>query len=92
MCEEEKSASCYVYMLRCNDGSIYTGWTTDLDARLKAHNTGKGAKYTRARLPVRLAYYERHSEKRQAMHREWEIKQFTRAQKICLIKKFKLDV
>lgn len=76
----------YTYILRCADGTLYTGWTTDLDARLKAHNSGKGAKYTKNRLPVKLVYYEEFSTKEAAMSREWHIKRLKRAEKLQLIK------
>lgn len=75
----------YTYILRCSDDTLYTGWTTDLDRRLLAHNSGKGAKYTRPRLPVVLAYYETFETKEEAMRREWEIKHLTRRQKLNLI-------
>ncbi len=76
----------YTYILRCADGTLYTGWTTNLDARLKAHNSGKGAKYTKNRLPVKLVYYEEFSTKEAAMSREWHIKRLKRAEKLQLIK------
>ena len=76
----------YVYILRCNDDSLYTGWTNNLDKRIKAHSNGKGAKYTRARLPVELVYFEEFETKTEALHREIELKKLTRAQKIELIK------
>lgn len=75
----------YTYILRCSDDTLYTGWTTDLKHRLSVHNSGKGAKYTRPRLPVTLAYYETFETKEEAMRREWEIKQLTRGQKLSLI-------
>jgi putative endonuclease len=71
-------------MLRCSDGSFYTGWTTDLEARVATHNAGKGAKYTRARLPVELVYYEAFATKQEAMSREWHLKRLTHAQKCAL--------
>lgn len=76
----------YTYILECADGTLYTGWTNDLDKRLAAHNSGKGGKYTRARLPVMLVYRESHETKEAAMQREWAIKQLTRAQKLALIR------
>ena len=76
----------YVYILRCNDDSLYTGWTNNLEKRIKAHSDGKGAKYTRARLPVELVYFEEFETKTEALHREIELKKLTRAQKIELIK------
>ena len=75
----------YTYILRCGDGSLYTGWTNDLEKRLASHNSGKGGKYTRSRLPVELVYHEEHDTKETAMRREWEIKQLTRQQKLALI-------
>ena len=59
-------------MLRCRDGSLYTGWTNDLERRLRTHNAGKGAKYTRSRLPVELVYREEFESKEEAMSREWQ--------------------
>lgn len=78
----------FTYMLRCADDSLYTGWTTDLAGRLDAHNSGKGAKYTRSRLPVRLVYFEEFDTKEEAMKREAAIKKLTRAKKECLLKCF----
>lgn len=75
----------YAYMLRCGDGTLYTGWTNDLEKRLAAHNAGRGGKYTRSRLPVELVYYEEHETKEAAMRREWQIKQLTRAEKLALV-------
>ncbi len=77
----------YTYILECADGSYYCGWTNDLKKRLQTHNAGKGGKYTRTRLPVRLAYYEEFETKEEAMSREWHIKQLTRDQKKKLIMK-----
>lgn len=76
----------YVYMLRCRDGSLYTGWTNDLEKRLKAHNSGTASKYTRTRLPAELVYFEEWESKEAAMSREWHIKQLTREEKLKLIK------
>ena len=75
----------YVYLLRCSDGSLYCGWTTDLAARLEAHNSGKGAKYTRSRLPVELVYYEEYEDRHEALSREWHIKRLSREEKLALI-------
>ena len=75
----------YTYILRCADGTLYTGWTNDLQARLKAHNSGKGAKYTKSRLPVELVYFEEFSTKEEAMSREWHIKRLKRAEKLRLM-------
>ena len=83
--EMNMAYSCYVYILRCVDGTFYTGWTTDLEHRLAAHNAGRGAKYTRARLPVVLVYCEAFDGKSAAMRRECAIKRMTRAQKCALI-------
>ena len=80
-------------MLKCSDGTLYTGWTNDLEKRVGAHNSGKGAKYTKARRPVELAYYEEFETKEQAMKREYAIKQLGRKEKQKLIagKKVKLS-
>ena len=75
----------YTYMVKCSDGTLYTGWTTDLEHRVKAHNDGEGAKYTRSRRPVELVYYEEYATKAEAMKREDSIKQLTRKQKEKLI-------
>ncbi len=75
----------YVYLLRCADGSLYCGWTTDPEARLAAHNSGRGAKYTRSRLPVRLAWTEAYEDRHEALSREWHIKQMSHAEKEKLI-------
>jgi putative endonuclease len=75
----------YTYILECGDGSLYTGWTMSLEKRMAAHNAGRGAKYTRSRLPVRLCYYESFTDKIEAQRREWQIKQLTRTEKLALI-------
>lgn len=75
----------YTYILRCADGSYYPGWTTDPERRLKEHNAGKGAKYTRSRLPVEIVHLEEFETKEEAMRRERQIKQLTRQQKQELI-------
>lgn len=75
----------YTYIVKCSDGSLYTGWTNDLEKRIKAHNDGKGAKYTKSRRPVVLAYYEEFQSKEEAMRREWEIKQMSRKKKMRMI-------
>ncbi|MEW8956734.1 GIY-YIG nuclease family protein [Clostridium sp.] len=77
---------CYVYILECGDKTLYTGWTTNLERRIKVHNEGKGAKYTRARLPVSLLYHEEFENKVDAMKREYAIKQLTREKKMKLVK------
>lgn len=76
----------YVYILQCNDNSLYTGYTVDLDERVRCHNKGKASKYTRARLPVKLVYYEVYHEKTDALKREYEIKQFSRKKKLRLVR------
>lgn len=77
----------YVYILRCCDDSLYTGWTNNLEKRVKAHSNGKGAKYTKARLPIELVYFEEFEDKIEAMRREYAIKKLTRKEKLLLIKK-----
>ena len=79
--------AAYAYILECADGTLYTGWTNDLQQRLKAHNGGQGAKYTRSRLPVRLRYFEEFTDKTEAQSREWHIKQLSRQEKMALIDK-----
>ena len=76
-----------MYLVRCADDSIYCGWTTDLKKRVRAHNSGQGAKYTRSRRPVKLVYAEEFAEKREALSREWHLKRLSRAEKIRLIEK-----
>ncbi len=80
----------YVYIVQCKRGSLYTGWTTDLVNRIKKHNNGKGAKYTRGRIPVVLKYYEEFEHKSDALKREREIKKISRSEKIKLIESFDL--
>ena len=77
----------YVYILRCGDGSLYTGWTNHLEERVAAHQAGRGAKYTRGRGPVELAYWECFSTREEAMRREYAIKRLSRADKLKLIEK-----
>lgn len=77
----------YVYILICGDGTLYTGWTNDLNSRIATHNSGKGAKYTRGRLPVKLVYKECFKTRQQAMSREYQLKKLTRQQKLELISK-----
>lgn len=74
-----------VYILRCADGTLYTGYTNDLPRRLKAHQSGRGARYTRSRLPVALAYREEAADKSAALRREISIKRMTRREKLALI-------
>lgn len=76
----------YTYMVKCADGSLYTGWTNCLAKRLKAHNEGSdGAKYTKSKRPVELVYYEGFATKEAAMRREYEVKQLSRRQKLELL-------
>ena len=75
----------YLYILRCKDGSLYTGITTDVEKRLEAHRSGKGAKYTRGRGPLKLVYREECADHSAALRREWEIKQLSREEKEKLI-------
>lgn len=74
-----------VYILECGDGSLYTGWTNDIDKRIAAHSAGRGSRYTRSRLPVSLRYVEPCAGRREAMRREREVKMLSRAEKINLI-------
>ena len=78
--------SSYVYVIRCGDGSLYTGWTNDLKQRLAAHQSGKGAKYTRGRLPIEMVYFEEMPDKSAALKRENELKKLKKAEKELLIK------
>ncbi len=75
----------FCYILECSDGTYYTGWTTDPERRLRQHNSGAGARYTRSRRPVRLAYVEEQPDRASAMKRERAIKSLSRQQKTCLI-------
>lgn len=75
----------FVYIVECADRTLYTGWTTDVEQRLKAHNAGRGAKYTRERRPVRLVYTEEVPDRRAALKRELKIKRMRRSQKLELI-------
>ena len=76
----------FTYIVECSDGTLYTGWTNNLEHRVETHNVGKGAKYTKSRRPVKLVYFETYSSKEEAMRREWEIKQLSRTEKWKLIK------
>lgn len=82
---EEVIMKNYTYILECGDGTLYTGWTNDLKKRVKRHNEGKGAKYTRSRLPVKLVYQESFDTKQEAMKWEAQIKKLTRKKKLLLI-------
>ena len=74
----------YTYIVKCSDGSLYTGWTNNLEKRIKDHNAGRGAKYTKARRPVVLVYKEEFP-----MKREWEIKRLSRKEKLSMIENSK---
>ncbi len=78
----------YTYILECADKSLYTGWTKDIDSRVKAHNEGRGSKYTRARLPVKSVYFESFELENDARKREAAIKKLSRKEKLELIKGF----
>ena len=82
----------YTYMLECSDGSYYTGWTNDLRKRVRTHQAGKGGRFTRSRLPVRLVYYETFEEKRDAQSREVLLKQLSHAEKKALAGTFSKDL
>lgn len=75
----------YTYILECGDKSLYTGWTNDLEKRVKAHQQGMGGKYTRSHLPVKLVYYETFATKEEAMKRECAIKRLCKSEKMKLI-------
>ena len=79
------------YILKCKDNSLYTGWTNDITHRLKMHNEGKGAKYTRGRGPVELVYLEEFETKQEAMSREAKIKRLTRKEKLLLIETYQQE-
>lgn len=82
----DKTILNFTYILRCNDGSLYCGWTNNLEKRIASHNAGLGAKYTKCRRPVELVYFETFDTKEEAMRREYAIKQLSRAKKLELIK------
>lgn len=81
----KKSTNYYIYILRCGDDSLYTGWTNNVAKRVAGHRAGKGAKYTRSRLPVELVYRETCVSKQKALRREREIKNCSHTEKIVLI-------
>ena len=78
----------YTYIVECSDGTLYTGWTNNIEKRIETHNEGKGAKYTKTRLPVKLRYYETFQTKQEAMQREYQIKRLSRGEKLELIRGF----
>ena len=84
-CAQEQT---FVYIVQCTDGTLYTGWAKDVAARVKVHNAGRGARYTRTRRPVRLRYWERHPDRAAAMRRERQIKTWGRDRKLALIAAF----
>ena len=81
--------TAYAYIVECADGTLYSGWTNDLEKRIAAHNAGQGAKYTRSRRPVTLRYYEEFEDKSEALRRECALKKMSRAKKKALIEKGK---
>ena len=83
--DSDASADHYVYVLECADGSLYTGYTTDVERRVAEHNAGDGAKYTRGRTPVEVIHVETFDTKSAAMSREYEVKQLSRAAKERLV-------
>lgn len=83
--------SHFVYILRCSDDSLYTGYTNDIDKRVDVHNKGKGAKYTRGRRPVRLVYYEEVSSMSEGLKLERAIKKFNKKKKEDLVHRFGLE-
>ncbi|OZM55861.1 endonuclease [Lottiidibacillus patelloidae] len=76
----------YVYILECRDGTLYTGYTNNVQKRLQVHSSGKGAKYTRGRLPVTLIYEKQFTNKSEALKEEYKIKKLTKQQKLKLVK------
>lgn len=77
----------FIYILKCSDGTLYTGSTNDLEKRVKVHNEGKtAAKYTRSRRPVKMIYSEKFETKSEALKREWEIKKMEREEKMLLFR------
>ena len=81
----QKAACAYIYILRCSDGSLYTGWTTDLQRRIADHSAGRGGRYTRSRRPLQPVFSESHPTRSAAMQREAAIKRWPRARKLALI-------
>lgn len=77
----------YLYIVKCKDGTLYTGWTKDIPKRIRQHNAGTGAKYTRGRGPIRLMYSEKFTTKGEAMRREYEVKRMSRTVKLQLVHK-----
>lgn len=79
------------YIVRCNDGTLYTGWTNDIERRIREHNAGRGAKYTKPRRPVTLVYLEMFETKEEAMKREYAIKRLPRNKKLELTEKYRRE-
>lgn len=84
--------AAFVYMLRCKDGSLYTGWTNNLEHRLAMHSSGRGAKYTRGRGPLELVYSEELPDKEAALRRECAIKKLRREQKLALLQSWQARI
>ena len=84
--------AAFVYMLRCKDGNLYTGWTNDLEHRLAMHSSGRGAKYTRGRGPLELVYSEELPDKEAALRRECAIKKLRREQKLALLQTWQAHI
>ncbi|MEG2002586.1 MAG: GIY-YIG nuclease family protein [Clostridia bacterium] len=82
---KKQADKSYVYLLKCVDDTLYCGYTNNLQSRLKTHNSGKGAKYTKSRLPVQIVYSETFDSKSAALKRECEIKKLSRIEKLKLI-------
>ncbi|MFW6000726.1 MAG: GIY-YIG nuclease family protein [Bacillota bacterium] len=83
--KDEEIKRHFVYIVKCSDGTFYTGYTVDIKRRIKEHNSGEGAKYTRGRTPVKLIYKESFNSRSNAQKREYEIKQLSRSEKEKLI-------
>ncbi len=81
----DKHPEHFIYIVRCSDGTLYTGWSHDVEARVAKHNSGKGSKYTRSRLPVVLIYKEKQQNKSAAMKREYAIKRLSRREKMMIV-------
>ena len=86
-----KSEKHFAYMVRCKDDTIYSGYAVDPYKREEVHNSGKGAKYTRTRLPVKLVYFEEFDNKKDAMKREYAFKQYSHSEKEEIIKKYNIE-
>jgi putative endonuclease len=83
--DETAAIAHFVYIAECADGSLYTGYTNDVARRIEAHNAGRGAKYTKPRLPLKQVYAEGYATKEEALRREAQIKRLRREKKLCLI-------